>query len=176
MKPFSQNKLLALSGMAVCLSLLSLLLFRGTTSLLSAGAIPVLLALFLYRHPVRSFLATATALLVATVFFFTTQSLFVLGYVLLGSLLRLFLYRFRAGNGIRGGFAAYVLAVSGVLYLAIRLTEWAFRVPLHQMMLTISNGRWQVYGLVILLEGLLVGLFHRVLLTSMAARLHPEQV
>ena len=76
----NQINVLTRSALALALSVVSLLLFRGTTSIVSAFIIPVVIALFSKRNEVLSFVYIATSLIMMTVLFFQTQIIFIIGY------------------------------------------------------------------------------------------------
>lgn len=148
MKTTDKNKEIVLSAIAISLALSSLMIFRGSTSLASALFIPLTIAIFTKNHSNRLFIFTGALLVFSTVALFTTQTVFVLGYMLMG-------YMLKKAHG-KFGFLGYVVATAFLLYIGIRLTELVFLVPIHQMMNRISGGSIFVYGGIVLFESLFV--------------------
>ena len=154
-----EQKKTALIGAAFCLALsaLSLLLFRGPVSLISAFFIPASILVFSINQGKVYYSLTTSGLLLLAIFFFMPQTFFVLGYILLAILFRiLFLKTGQSFLSNKLKVLVALLSTSFILFLGIRLTQWVFLIPLHTMMVGISKGNPFIYGGILLLEGFLV--------------------
>lgn len=173
MKALSRVWSISYSSIAICLCMVSLLLFRGPLSLMSAVVIPLIIAILSYKLHMRYNFLAAAGLSIITGLFFTTQLIFVMTYLLMGLLIKLLLYSKRS-NVISFWivrFVLYVVSTGTLLYLGIRLTEALFYIPLHEMMLRMSNGNMGIYGLIILAEALFVSSIHFVIMHNIRKRL-----
>ncbi|WP_422485874.1 hypothetical protein [Gudongella sp. DL1XJH-153] len=153
-------KTLTMSAFALALSVFSLLLFRGPISIASTFLIPVIIVLF-SRGQLKSYLLVYAGLFTTTLLFFPTQIIFVATYMLLSALLKVFFITstFKVNISLLG-VIGYILIVSLVLFVGIRLTELVFLVPLHTMMLRISGNNFLSYSLILVIEGIFVSIFN----------------
>ena len=149
--------MLARSGLAIVLSVVFIMLFRGPISIISALTIPAGIALFMRPASRAHFILTSFALLIIVVIFVPTQSVFALCYIILATGLKYFIVS-NSGKIKLGFFSvvAYILCASASIYLGIRLTELIFSIPLHQMMLHLSAQHFLRYLLIVLIEGVLI--------------------
>lgn len=154
---------LATSAMAIALCSVSLVMFRGSLSLLSAICIPIILTVFLIKYDRVSYLISVGTLLIITLMFFTTQLIFVFLYIQMAVFLRKLVFSegLMAKSGVYIiGFGGYLLITVLVLFVGIRLTEFIFEIPLHKMMLNISNGSLVIYLLILTAEALIISTSH----------------
>jgi hypothetical protein len=168
----NQINALTRSALALALSVLSLLIFRGTTSIFSAFIIPVVIALFSKRNEVLSFVYIATSLIMMTVLFFQTQIIFIIGYLLLSLVLKCFLMD--AAMKVKFSFTGilkYLLAVMAILFMGIWLTQVIFLIPIHDMMLRFSNNHPLRYLGILLVEGIAITLVNLLFLKAMTSRI-----
>ncbi len=167
-----QTKVLTRSAIALALSMISLLLFRGATSIVSTFIIPVVIVLFSKRNEPISFIYIATGLLMMTALFFQTQIVFVAGYLLLSLVLKYYLLDYR--NKVMfsvPGILKYLFAVIVILFIGIQLTQWIFLIPLHDMMLKLSNNQPLRYIGILLMEGIAITLVNLLLLKALTSRI-----
>ncbi len=166
-----QTNVLTRSAMALALSVVSLLLFRGPVSIVSMFIIPVVIVLFSKRKELTSFIYIATGLLMMTVLFFQTQIVFVIGYLLLSITLKyFFLDSHRKVKLSFSGILKYLLTVMITLFIGIQLTQMIFLIPLHDMMLRLSGNDPMRYFSILLVEGIAITLFNLLILRAFASR------
>ncbi|SHF24902.1 hypothetical protein [Alkalibacter saccharofermentans] len=170
-----QINVLTRSAFALALSVVSLLLFRGSISIVSTFIIPVVIVLFSKRNELLSFTYIAISLLMVTVLFFQTQIIFVIGYLLLSVLLKHFLMDSAVKVKISfSGILKYLIAVIVILFIGIQLTQIIFLIPLHDMMLRLSNNLPYRYFGILLVEGIIITLVNLLLLKAITSRLKLE--
>ena len=172
----TKSQSIVLSAMALALSLLSLLLFRGTLSLLSMIFIPATLAVFLARQKISYFLLTGLALQLLTLALFTTQSVFVFLYFMLAFVLRTYrAYASTSASAVKSKPSStlrlqrlfiilYPVIVSLIIFTGIKLTDLVFMTPLHQVMLRLSRDNTGIYLIILLVEALIISTAHLLLL------------
>ena len=141
-------------------------LFRGTTSLLAAMIIPILLFIFLHKFSLNDTLIVSFALILLTFIFITTQTVFMFIYACLGFALRLLIPKEKQ-NILFYRLLLYWILVNATLLIGIILTELLFAIPLHTFMLRISGGNALIYTLILSLEGLIVATFHTLLIRKL---------
>jgi len=163
-------KTLTMSAFGLALSVLSLLLFRGPISIVSTFLVPAIIVLF-SGNKNRGYVLTSMSLLTVTLLFFPTQTIFVIGYILLGLFLKLLAFDSNLRvKLINLNFILYVIITALVLFLGIRLTELIFLVPLHTMMLRISGNTPLLYVGILIVEGILISIFNFGLLKLLISR------
>jgi len=164
-------KTLTLSASALVLCVLCLLFFRGPMSLVSAFFIPVIIVIFAKYNITAYYVLTLISLFLITIISFQTQLIFVIGYILLALALRSVLI-YDGEKVIIQPFRIliYLMLVSLILYISIRLTDLLFATPLHQMMLGLANNNLLVYFMIIFIESIFVALINLVLLKTITAR------
>lgn len=167
-----QINVLTRSAIALALSVVSLLLFRGAISIVSTFIIPVVIVLFSRRNELYSFVYIAAGLLMMTVLFFQTQIIFVIGYLLLSIVLKHFLMDSALMVKLSfSGILKYLLAVIIILFMGIQLTQMIFLIPLHDMMLRLSNNQPYRYFGILLVEGIAITLVNLLLLKAITSRI-----
>jgi hypothetical protein len=168
----NQINVLTRSALALALSVVSLLLFRGTTSIVSAFVIPVVIALFSKRNEVLSFVYIASSLIMMTVLFFQTQIIFIIGYLLLSLVLKHLLMD--SAMKVKFSFTGilkYLLAVMAILFMGIWLTQVIFLIPIHDMMLRFSNNHPLRYLGILLVEGIAITVVNLLFLKATTSRI-----
>lgn len=166
-------KTITMSALGLALSVVSLILFRGPTSIFSTFLIPAILVIF-SGNRTYGYALTSMGLLFVTLFFFPTQLVFVSGYVILGHLLRLLSLSTNHRVKVKSGkFILYMGLTSLVLYSGIRLTQFLFLVPLHTMMLGLSRGNPLLYAGILAIEGLFISVFNFGILKLFFSRTEP---
>ena len=152
---------IAISGMALALCLISLMLFRGVLSLLQALIIPTVLVLLTGRQPWTYRLAVGSALLFLTLVFFPTQSVFIATYLLMTAVLFLYLRRVQPASRLRFLLFIPYWALNGVLlFVGLVMTDFVFLTQLHGMMLRMSGNHPMRYAAILLLEAAIVSACH----------------
>lgn len=168
-------KILTMSAFALALSVLSLLLFRGPVSIVSTFLIPAIIVLF-SRGELKSYFLVSAGLFITTLLFFPTQIIFVATYILLSILINIFFITSDLKVKTSPiGVLGYILIVSLVLFVGIRLTELVFLVPLHTMMLRISGNNMLVYSGILFLEGIFVSIFNIGILRMFISRIKSHE-
>jgi hypothetical protein len=163
-----------MSAFGLALSVLSLLLFRGPISIVSTFLVPAIIVLF-SGNKNGGYVLTSMSLLTVTLLFFPTQTIFVIGYILLGLFLKLLAFDSNLRvKLINLNFILYVIITALVLFLGIRLTELIFLVPLHTMMLRISGNTPLLYVGILIVEGILISIFNFGLLKLLISRPFPQ--
>lgn len=159
-----KSSLVAASSIAIGLSLVSLVVFRGPLGITSSITVPLILALIMRKNSLRDLAFTGVSLVFLTFILAVTQTVFATLYVLLAILIRIFLIN-STTNGINKLMitAIYLLCVASVIYVGIRVTEAVFSVPLHRMMLGFSRGNPIVYTSIIAVEALVIGGIHMMM-------------
>lgn len=170
-----QTGVLTRSAVALVLCVVSLLLFRGPSSIISTFIIPAVIVLFSSHSKPTSFLYIATGLMMMTGLFFHTQIIFVIGYLSLSIALKHFLLD--ASMKVRVspfGILRYLLSVILVLFVGIQLTQILFLIPLHDMMLRFSNNQLVRYFAILLLEGGVITVMNLLILKAFASRIRTK--
>lgn len=160
----SLTKKITMAAITIAVSLVTVSMFRNTSSILSAIIIPIILALFLTSYTNKEYVFITTTLIFLTLLLITTQTVFMILYVLQGKLLMLLFFK----NIMRKlWFFLYIIMVSFSLLVGILLTEIVFSIPLHMFMMRISNNNSIIYGLIILVEGVIVSTLHFVVTSKL---------
>lgn len=158
---------LARASIALALCISSLVLFRGTISIFSALFIPAITAGFSINMKKSFFLITYLGLILITLFFFTTQIVFVTAYIFLSVAIRKFLLdeylkvKIYLSNSI-----IYVILVIIILFSGLWFTEIFLQIPLHTMMLRLSGGNWFKYLAILLSESILIFVLNVIILKN----------
>jgi len=161
-----------MAAFTMALSSVSLLLFRGPISILSAFLIPVIIVLFSRGYGRSYYILIFIGLLLVSALFFQTQLIFTAGYGLLAVGLRVFFLD--RDMFLKLGISKMLLYLGSVvliLFSGLWLTEKLFLVPLHTMMLKISGGQIHVYLGILLIESVLVTSCHILVLNGFLKRL-----
>ena len=167
-----QTRMLSTASIALALSVVSLFLFRGVTSILSTFMIPAIIVLFSKKDDLTVFAYTAFGLITVTVLFFQTQIIFVTGYLFLSLALKHYFMESEMKLKISlSGVVKYLLIVVAVLFVGIQLTQIIFLIPLHDMMLRMSNADPLRYLGILLLEGVAITLFNLLILKAFTSRI-----
>lgn len=154
------------ASLTIALSLVIAFLFRGTTSLIAAMIIPVILFLFMYSFRLLDYLIISMVLVFLTLVFITTQVVFMLLYTILGFSLRLLIKQKKQINTfIR--ILIYFFVVTASLFIGIFLTEVIFSIPLHTFMLKVSKNSALVYFLILSVESLIITMAHLLIVKNL---------
>lgn len=167
-----QTGILTRSAIALAMCVVSLLLFRGPSSIVSALVIPAVIVLFSGEEERTSLIYIATGLLMMTGLFFQTQIIFVVGYLVLAIALKHFFLN--AGMKVRISclrVLKYLFSVILVLFVGIRVTQSLFLIPLHDMMLRLSNNQPSRYFAILLVEGGIITLMNLIILKTFIAKI-----
>ncbi|SDB90642.1 hypothetical protein SAMN05421734_102370 [Pelagirhabdus alkalitolerans] len=146
----SRTNQLIHASIGLALTIISLVLFRGTTSIVSFILIPVILAYFSQNKLMKRILMTAFLIVVLLVA--QTQLIFAVTYILLTNLYKPLFSR----KITKTHFALTIVSVMFSLIVSLMLTEWLFQVPIHSMMLELSNHIISIYVAIIFLESIFI--------------------
>lgn len=147
------------ASLALAISIVCLILFRGPISIVSTFLLPPIIVLFESGKALLYYLLTSMGLFITTLIFFPTQLIFVLTYLILA--LALMMLRKKRDRKISPfNTLLYLFLTIIALFVGIRLTQLIYMIPLHTMMLRISNNNPLFYFLIILMEAVLVCVFN----------------
>ena len=162
---------IAVSGMALTLCLLSLMLFRGVLSLMQALIIPVVIVLLISRQPLFYTSAAGISLLVLTVVFFPTQVVFMVVYLLIALALMGLVSLMKSGSRQRWFlFLPYVIFNSLLLFFGLKMTDFVFQTPLHTMMLRLSGDNSLRYAAIMMVEATFISILHLLVILTVRRR------
>lgn len=167
-----QTEALASAAIALALSVVCLIIFRGKVSIISTFIVPAVIAAFSRKYGLFYYFLTSAGLLMMTFLFFNTQIIFVLGYIMLSIGLKKFMINSEMKVKFRWPyFLAYTTLVMAALFIGIQLTQAIFSIPLHDMMMRISNYRYSRYFFVLLLEGVAVSIINFMIVKLLLIRI-----
>jgi len=167
-----QTEVLAYAGIALALSVVSLMIFRGPVSIVSTFIVPAVVAIFARKKLFPYYLLTSMGLLIMTFVFFITQIIFVIGYILLSIALKILFIDSEINIKVGWqGFLIYTLLVIVVLFMGIQLTQTVLSIPLHDMMLRMSNHRYSIYFAILLLESIAITLINFLIIKVLIPRI-----
>lgn len=161
-----------MAALTLALSSVSIFLFRGPISILSAFLIPVIIVLFSRGYGMVYHILVSMGLLLISLMFFQTQLIFTAGYALLAVGLRVLLLD--RNMNLKLSIIKTLLYLTFVvltLSAGLWLTEKIFLIPLHTMMLKLSGGKILFYLGILIIESILVTLCHILVLNGFLKRL-----
>ncbi len=142
------------AGITLTLIMVCYILFKGTTNILNALLVPLLLYGCFSRQGKKAAIATVIAFLALCVIINVLQLFFSLFYIMSSLLLSKV-----AGEQLKT--PVKILIMSGTVFLSfllsIKLTDYIFLTRIEAFMLYLVQSNYSVYLAVIALEGLLVG-------------------
>lgn len=145
---------IAQGALTIALIVVFFLFFKGVTNIINAFLVP--LTLFIYSINKRN---SETILLYFAVFiicalFFNLQVFFIVFYCLIAVLLKILLTK-----KINTLLSAAILSIANAVsfWVAIRLTDYIFLTQMGNIMLKLFNDSLYTYALVLLVEGMIVG-------------------
>ena len=168
----SKNRYITLSAIAIGLSLISMITFRGPISIISTVTIPIIMAVLLGSYSIGYFIIASSVFVFLTLVFFTSQGIFALIYTFMAMNIKFIIMDKRIFKNRLIEGLIYIVFTMILIYLGIMLTEIIFMIPLNSMMLNISKGYLVIYWLIILLEALLVYMSHSTLVRIIFKRLY----
>lgn len=161
-----------MAALTLALSSVSIFLFRGPISILSAFLIPVIIVLFSRGYGMVYHILVSMGLLLISLMFFQTQLIFTAGYALLAVGLRVLLLDRNMNLKLSIiKTLLYLVFVILTLSAGLWLTEKIFLIPLHTMMLKLSGGKILFYLGILIIESILVTLCHILVLNGFLKRL-----
>lgn len=162
---------IALSGMALALCLLSLMIFRGPLSLLQALIIPMVMVIMTIKQPWKYTFAAGISLLMLTMAFFLTQIIFMFIYLVMAFLLLNLVKKLqRESRRYYLLMIPYIIVNALLLYLGLRLTDIIFQTPLHAMMLKLSSDNNFLYASIMVIESAFISIFHLLIVLNVSRR------
>ena len=159
---------MARAAIALALCISSLILFRGTISIVSAFFIPAIIAGFSFNVKNLYFSFIYIGLILITLLFFTTQIVFVTAYIFLSIAIRMFLLdEYLKVKASLPNSIIYVILVIIILFLGLWCTEFFLQIPIHTMMLRLSGGNYFKYFGILLIESIFIFIFNILILNSL---------
>ena len=157
-----KSKTLVYGAGAITLILVSFFFFKGVTNLINCITVPLIFLFFTQDFDSRSNLAIGTSVLLAVVFLFPSQILFVLIDLGMAVLLRFIL---RQHSMIR---LLYPILVTFLLISGVVLTDKLFQTQINSFVMRISGENGYIYFLIFFIEGLIISglhflFYHRIL-------------
>lgn len=178
MKKISKNQYngrtthyIAISGMTLALCLLSLLMFRGPLSILQALIIPIVIVTMAIKQPWKYTFAAGISLLILTLAFFLTQTVFIIIYLLMAVFLMILVTNIhRESHRSYFLMIPYAIINAILLFLGLKLTDMIFQTPLHLMMLKLSGGNNFLYAAIMMIESAFISIFHLLIALNVSRR------
>lgn len=159
---------ITIAALSIAVSLVTVSMFRNTSSILSAIIIPIVFSVFLSSFAFKEYALIATIIVLTTLLFVTTQIVFMMIYLIQGKLI--ILYVFYKKTNEKMWYLIYTIFVSTSLFLGIIITELVFKIPLHTFMMSISNNNLLIYGSIILFEGVIISMLHILVISKLHKR------
>ncbi len=153
-KKYMNTKKVARSGITLTIIILSFIFFRGTTSLLGSLIIPLAIYINLHDFSLGEYLTTITAAIILVAIFFWTQVLFMIIYGFLAYILSIVVEK---NLFLRIVLLSLTAALSFII--AIRLTDLLLGTAIQQALTALMGGTLPGFYLLVLVEGLIVGVF-----------------
>lgn len=162
---------ISLSGMTLALCVLSLMIFRGPLSLLQALIIPMVVAIMTLKQPWKYTVSAGISLLILTLTFFVTQTVFMIIYLMMAYFLLILVTKLqRESRRYYLLIIPYVIVNALLLYLGLRLTDIIFQTPLHAMMLKLSSDNNFLYASIMAIESTFISTFHLLIVSNVYRR------
>lgn len=159
-----KSKSLSYGAIAIALILVSFFFFRGMTNLVNCITVPIIFLLFTQGFDLRSSLAVAASVLLAVIFIFPTQILFILIDLGMAVLLR-FIQRKRCLIQLMYPFIVTFLIITGVI-----LTDKLFQTEINSFILRISAGKGYIYFSIFFIESLIISSLHYIFYHTIVLR------
>lgn len=157
------------SAMILALIISIASLFRGTTSILTMILIPCVLALSFVFINVKDRILLSVVCLLLTLILISTQSIFMLLYVILGFILIKITQSNQPLSLIN--MLIYIIFVMVTLFVGLILTQMVFMIPLHQIMLSITKNSYALYVFIVFVEALIISSVHLIFVKQIRNRL-----
>lgn len=143
---------LARGAISLTVIIVSLMLFRGTTSIFSSFIIPLALYIFLKDFSPGEQLTTVLAAFILVAIFFNTQLFFMVAYGLLAFLLSVV-----AGKRLVLKIVLLSLGAAVSFIVAIQLTDLVLGTAIQQALTSLAVGSQAGFYLFVLAEGVVTG-------------------
>lgn len=141
-------------ALTVALIMVFFTIFRGFANLLNAFLVPMTLYMGLKGTNKGQALTLFGAVVIAGLLFFSVQTFFILLYFTMALLLKELMKK--GASNFTTGLALTLLAAAGI-FAAIRLTDMIFLTRMHTIYMSMLKGNGLYYGLMLLVEGLVIG-------------------
>ncbi len=129
-------------------------IFKGFANLLNAFLVPMTIYMGLKDANKAQSFTLFSAVVIAGLLLFSVQTFFILLYFTMALLLKKLMQN--SASAIMAGLAITLLAAAG-MFVAIRLTDIVFLTRMHTFYMAMVKGTELYYGLMLLVEGLVIG-------------------
>jgi len=150
-----KTKTITRAAMALTLIFICFSIFKGTTNILNALFIPLILYFGLFQLSSREFIAVTIATILFCFIFFKVQIIFVLAYC---SIALLLIWLNNKSYGWLLAAALLTVAISVSFFIALTMTDFIFGTQINTLLIRMLGGNIIAYCLLLLCEGLLISL------------------
>lgn len=145
---------IAQGALTIALIVVFFLFFKGVTNIINAFLVPLTLFIFSINKRNSETILLYFAVFIICALFFNLQVFFIVFYCLIAVLLKILLTK-----KITTLLSAAILSIANAVsfWVAIRLTDYIFLTQMGNIMLKLFNGNIYTCALVLLAEGMIVG-------------------
>ncbi|MBU3113249.1 hypothetical protein [Clostridium lacusfryxellense] len=141
-------------AMAMALIFISFSLFKGVTNILNAFIVPLVLYLCLINQKKKQIFTLYLAVIVFCIIFFNIQFFFIIFYCAVAFILTQL--RQKKVNTILSTLTL-TIAISFSFWIGIMLTDYFFLTHMNEIIMKVMKGNILKYGIMLIIEGALVG-------------------
>lgn len=163
-----KTKTITRAAMALTLIFICFSIFKGTTNILNALFIPLILYFGLFKLSSREFIAVTIATMLFCFIFFKVQIIFVLAYC---SLALLLIWLNNKSYGWLLAVALLTVAISVSFFIALTMTDFIFGTQINILLIRMLGGNIIAYCLLLLCEGLLISLIQIFAIRKFGSRM-----
>lgn len=163
-----KTKTITRAAMALTLIFICFSIFKGTTNILNALFIPLILYFALFQLSSREFIAVTIAAILFCFIFFKVQIIFVLAYC---SLALLLVWLNNKSYGWLLAVALLTVAISVNFFMALIMTDFIFGTQINILLIRMLGGNIIAYCLLLLCEGLLISLIQIFAIRKFSSRM-----
>lgn len=163
-----KTKTITRAAMSLTLIFICFSIFKGTTNILNALFIPLILYFSLFQLSSREFIAVTIAAILFCFIFFKVQIIFVLAYC---SLALLLVWLNNKSCGWLLAVALLTVAISVSFFMALIMTDFIFGTQINFMLIRMLGGNIIAYCLLLLCEGLLISLIQIFAIRKFSSRM-----
>lgn len=132
----NNTKNLTISALAIALVLVSFTLFKGTTNLFNAILVPLILAIMVYRIPVKQRFITLFTAYIIVMLLFPTQIIYMFVYIGLALIL--------INSNRNSTNITWIIRIIGfalVLFIATYISDYMFKLEINAFVYNLTQGR-----------------------------------
>ena len=163
-----KTKTITRAAMTLTLIFICFSIFKGTTNILNALFIPLVLYFGLYKLRSREFIAVTIATMLFCFIFFKVQIIFVLAYCIIALLL---MGLNKKSFGWLLAVALLMVAISVSFFMALIMTDFIFGTQINILLIRMLGGNLIAYSLLLLCEGLLISLIQIFAIRKFSSRM-----